>query len=164
MANTVLEQLQGIQSHLNEIREQQEQAKIERGREQEKLRGVKPGFRLPVIEATGTTTFSAGGDIGQVLQKPDEGFVWYLRHLVITGLTLGATPDRVQVLRAGEVIWELNGNQYAQTWGKSDIKINPGESLSYRTPPGVNFASTAQIRISGAVDEYPGPQAGKAVQ
>jgi len=73
MANTVLEQLQGIQSRLGDIREFQEQAKIERTREQEFARGIK-------INRNWVTVTSAAGAPVTVatLAGPDQGFAWCL--------------------------------------------------------------------------------------
>ena len=151
--------LTSIDGRLQQMSEHQRT--LERIREQEKISGVKAGLRLPVIRATGSNPFSAGGDQNLPVQKPDEGRAWYLRHLVITGLNTGATPDVVNILRGNTVIWQLNGNQFAQTWGKSDIKIMPGESLAYQSVG--TFAATGVITITGAVDDWPAEKIGQAV-
>src|SRR6185437_13653499 len=97
------------------------------------LRGIKP-IRLPLLIGTGANPFTLGGDVtpqgGQTV-SPDPGYVWSVRHLVIEGLTAGATPDVVNILRGGRIVWQLNGNQFAQTWGKGEILLNAGETLSY---------------------------------
>ena len=156
------ERLEKVEGQVSNIREWAEQTRLERIREQEKLAGIKAGMRLPVINVKGANPFTAGGDstANTPLQKPDEGRAWYLRHLVITGLTTGATPDVVNILRGNTVIWQLNGNQFAQTWGKSDIKIAPGESLAYQSVG--TFAATGNITITGAVDDYPAEKIGMA--
>jgi hypothetical protein len=137
------------------------QADIERARVQEQISGVKAGLRLPVIRQAGANPFTAGGDSLPFLQKPDEGRAWYLRHLSIQGLTSGSTPDVVNILRAGFVIWQLTGNQTCQTWGKSDILVRPGESLSYQSVG--TFAATGVITITGGVDDWPAEKIGQAV-
>ena len=151
--------LTSIDGRLQQMTEQQRT--LERIREQEKISGVKAGLRLPVIRFTATNPFTIGGDTATTPQKPDEGRAWYLRHLVITGLATGATPDVVNILRGNTVIWQLNGNQFAQTWGKSDIKIAPGESLSYQSVGTVT--ATGTVTITGAVDDWPAEKIGQAV-
>ena len=132
--------------------------------ERVRLRGLKP-LRLPLVQATGANPFAMGGDTltasGQGPVSPDLGFVWSLKDLTITGLTSGATPDRIQILWAGRVQWELNGNQYAQTWGSGQKIIHPGESISYRSVPGVTFQATGQIQAYGLVWNVPGEMQGK---
>jgi hypothetical protein len=149
-----------------ERKQQEEQERIERAREAESLRGIKAGLRLPIMQKTGSNPFTMGGDTvtpqGQIQRCP-EGYRWALRHMVITGLTSGATPDRIQITRNGTVIWELNGNVYAQTWGRGELWVNAGETLGYQSVAGVTFNSTAQIQVIGAVDEYPAAKSGMAV-
>jgi len=153
--------------YARQTRDIAEQARIERAREMERLRGVKAGLRLPLMQKTGANPFIMGGDTvtpaGQIQQCP-EGFRWALRHIVITGLATGATPDRIQITRNGVIIWELNGNQYAQTWGRGEVWINPGETLGYQSPSGFTFVSTSQIQVTGAVDEYPAEKSGMVVE
>ena len=157
------DRLEQVEGQVSNLREWLEQTRLERIREQEKLAGIKPGLRLPVINVKGANPFTVGGDTtaNTPIQKPDEGRAWYLRHLVITGLTTGATPDVVNILRGATVIWQLNGNQFAQTFGKSDILIKPGESLSYQSVG--TFAATGNIAISGAVDDWPAEKIGMAL-
>lgn len=117
--------------------------------------------RLPVITAQGANPFSAAGDSGGPLHSPDMGYVWSLRHLVILGLTRGTTPDVVQIFRGQLVIWELNGNQYAQTWGRGEIMINQGETLAYKSVG--TFAATGQISIHGMAWQVPAQFAAELV-
>lgn len=125
------------------------------------LRGIKP-LRLALV--TGKAVSSAltmGGDSGEALTTPDQGYIWSLRHLVIEGLTTGATPDVVNILRAGRIIWQLNGNQFAQTWGRGEILINAGETLTYQSVG--TFNSTATIIAHGLADNLPGEMAGRLI-
>src|SRR5271166_3983631 len=90
--------LSAISQHLAELRDAERQRRIEQQREQELLRGIK-FIRLPLVRQAGANPFTAGGDIGGVDASPNVGFTWMLRHLVIEGLTAGATPDVVNILR-----------------------------------------------------------------
>lgn len=118
-------------------------------------------MRLQVL--TGAAVGGAlnlGGDSNPV-HMPDTGYVWALRHLVIAGLTRGAAPDAVQIFRGQLPIWELNGNQYAQTWGRGEIMLNQGEALSYRNIGA--FAATGQITIHGMAWQVPAQFAAELV-
>lgn len=126
----------------------------------EQARGVK-AIRLPVIQATGTSPFSMGGDTGTELIAPEQGFVWSLRHLVLEGLAAGATPDTVNIRRSsagGQLIWQLNGNQFAQTWGRGEIILFAGETLFYQSVG--TFVSVATIKAYGMAEQVPGEKIG----
>lgn len=146
--------------------ERDKQAAIEQAREQQKLRGIKTGFRLPILRATGTNPFSMGGTsgTGQTIQGAREGFALAIRSIVITGMTRTATPDIIQILRdsaGGTVLWELNGNSYGQTFGVGEKWLRPGETIFYQSIGA--FASTNVITAYVDVDEYPAERAGVAV-
>lgn len=150
-----------ISEQLRELREAQEQFRIERQRQLERLRGVKI-VRLPKIQIAGANPLNIPADQppgGMAPVTPEQGWVWSLKRLVITGMTRGATPDVLQVLRGTEVIWELNGNQYAQTWGNGEMEFNAGEALGFQSVG--TFAATGQIIIRGSAWEVPGPEIGK---
>jgi hypothetical protein len=118
-------------------------------------------LRLPVISATGANPFSMGGDTGLELATPSQGFVWSLRHLVIENLTSGATPDIVNIRRGGatgQILWQLNGNQFAQTWGRGEIILKAGETLFYQSVG--TFVSTLVIKAYGAAQQLPGERIG----
>lgn len=111
-------------------------------------------IRLPVLfgQASGGV-LSMGGDIAGD-QTPDQGYVWAIRHISIEGLVAGATPDVVNIIRAGRVFWKLSGGPpSAETWGRGEFMVNAGETLSY-TNFGT-FTSTAQIVISGVAWQCP---------
>jgi hypothetical protein len=123
---------------------------------EEQARAVK-AIRLPVVQAAGTNPFSMGGDVGTLNVSPEQGFVWSLRALTIEGLTRGATPDVIQIRRSsatGQILWELNGNQYSQTWGRGEIVIFAGETLFYQSIG--TFASVATIKAYGMAEQVPG--------
>lgn len=118
-------------------------------------------MRLQVINGSAAAgALNLGGDANPA-HTPDTGYVWSLRHLVIAGLTRGATPDIVQIFRAQLPIWELNGNQYAQTWGRGEIMINQGETLAYRSVG--TFGAAGQITIHGAAWQVPAQFAAELV-
>jgi hypothetical protein len=126
----------------------------------EQARAVK-AIRLPVEQAAGANPFSMGGDVGTLNVSPEQGFVWSLRHLVIEGLTAGATPDTVNIRRSsasGQLIWQLNGNQFAQTWGRGEIILFAGETLFYQSVGA--FVSVATIKAYGMAEQVPGEKIG----
>ena len=113
-------------------------------------------IRLPVLfgQASGGV-LAMGGDTGQLVQTPDQGYVWAIRHISIEGLTAGATPDVVNVIRGGRTVWKLSGAPpSAATFGRGEFMVNAGESLSY-TNFGT-FAATGQIVVSGTAWQVPG--------
>ncbi len=150
------EYLQQLGAMARAMEQAQTQFMIERERVMERLRGIKI-IRLPLINVTGANPLLIQGD--QFQQGPDQGYVWSLQLLVIEGLTRGATPDTVQITRQGRIIWELNGNQYAQTWGKGAQILYNGEFLGYQSVG--TFVSTSKIIIHGAAWEVPAEEIGK---
>jgi hypothetical protein len=131
--------------------------------EREKLRTIK-GIRLPLVRGVASgSALTLGGDTnttaGQAPVGPDLGFVWSIRHLVIEGMATGATPDTLNVLRNNRIIWQLNGNQFAQTWGRGEILLHSGETLQYQSVGAFN--STAQIIVHGLAEQVAAEQIGK---
>ena len=135
------------------------QAEIEREREQERLRTLK-FIRLPIVTGTMVTGATIGGDTqsAQAPATPEQGYVWHVRHLVIEGLASGATPDIVNILRQGRIVWQLNGNQFAQTWGRGEMRLVGGELLSYAA---VGTIASKTITIRGTAEEVAAEQEGK---
>ena len=118
-------------------------------------------LRLAQIQATGSNPFTMGGDTGQLLVTPEQGFVWSIRHLVIEGMATGATPDVINIKRGtatGQIIWQLNGNQFAQTWGRGEIILKAGETLFYQSVG--TFNSTSTIKAYGMAQQLPGERIG----
>ena len=147
-----------ISDQLRQLREAQDQFRLERSRELERLRGIKY-MDLPLVKAAGANPFLISADSGIDLVTPQSGYVWFLRYLTIEGMTSGATPDVINILRRGRVFWQLNGNQFAQTWGRGEKWLFQGETLSYQSVG--TFASTAQILISAGVEQVPAEEIGK---
>jgi hypothetical protein len=132
------------------------QMAIERSREMERLRGIKI-IRLPLITVTGASPLIVTPE--QFNVGPDQGWVWSIKLLVIEGLTPGATPDVVNVMRQQRIIWPLNGNQFAQTFGKADQILYPGESIGLQSVG--TFAATGKIIVHGAAWQVPAEELGK---
>lgn len=131
--------------------------------EREKLRTIKP-VRLPLVRGTAFgSALTLGGDTNTASSQPpvgpDLGYVWSIRHLVIEGMTAGATPDALNVLRNNRIIWQLNGNQFAQTWGRGEILLHSGETLQYQSA-GV-FTATGPVVVHGLAEEVAAEQIGK---
>jgi hypothetical protein len=133
--------------------------------------GIKP-IRLAPIIGTGSASLVMGGDT-QPLHSPQEGMVWAVRELIVEGLATGASPDIINIWRRGskppagipfvsplgQFFWQLNGNQFAQTWGYGEKLLWPGEALLYSA--GAVFAATGQIVAHGIVENVPGQMVGK---
>ena len=124
-----------------------------------RLRAIST-YRLPVLNGKAAAgVLSIGGDAAQVIHAPESGYAWSVRHLVIEGLTTGATPDVVNILRNNRIIWQLNGNQFAQTWGRGEITLKGGESLQYLSVG--SFAATGSILVHGLAEQVPEEMIGK---
>jgi hypothetical protein len=126
------------------------------------LRGAKQ-IRLPLVtgKASGSALSIGGDTIAGIGASPMSGFIWSLRHLSIEGLVTGVTPDTVNIVTRGRIIWQLNGNQFAQTWGRGEIIMEQGETLSYVSVGA--FTSTATIIAHGLADEYPAELRGRLI-
>jgi len=153
-----MDQLQSIAERQEQYFGQQ-QAVIEQVREQTRLLTIKY-VRLPLIIGTLATGLTLGGDAqaAQASQSPEQGFVWHLRHLVIENLVAGATPDVVNILRQGRIVWQLNGNQFAQTWGRGEMRLVSGELLAYAA---VGTLTSKTIIVHGTAEEVAAEQEGK---
>lgn len=127
--------------------------------ERERVRGIKFIRLALVIGKASGSALTMGGDTGEALTTPAQGYEWSLRHLVIEGLTSGATPDVVNIIRGNRIVWQLNGNQFCQTWGRGEILLRHGETLTYQSVG--TFASTASIIAHGLALEVPGEMTGK---
>lgn len=114
--------------------------------------------RLPTIQGTpagGAVAF--GGSAGKC--GPGQGYAWSVRELNVVGLTAGATPDVVNIYRGEsglpqQLFWQLNGNQFLQTFGRGEKIMFAGEEL-YVVSVGT-FAATGQITLSGLALEVVG--------
>ena len=87
---------------------------------------------------------------------PREGFLWSIRRITVFGLVGGTTPDTALLYRnqaAGIPIWQFTGNSQFATFGKMEIALLGGETLSLASSG--TIASTGLISISGDYMEVP---------
>lgn len=154
--------LDRLNGHMAELAGMAAQAQAN---ERQRLSGVVP-MRLPLLTGRAAGgVLAMGGDVnsaltGQSPVGPDLGWVWSVRHLVIEGLTASATtPDVVNILRNGRIIWQLNGNQFCQDWGRGVIVLYSGETLSYASVG--TFAATGTITAHGMAEQVPAERVGK---
>lgn len=90
---------------------------------------------------------------------PRGGYVWSIRRLDFHGLTEATTPDIVNLTRNdpnGRPIWQFNGNNWAYTFGKTEMLLFPGETLSFINVG--TIAATGQITMAGDILEVPAEQ------
>lgn len=121
-------------------------------------------IRIPLM-----TGVPAGGKVAFGLTQrcgPGQGWAWGVRELNVEGLTGGATPDVVNIYRgssarAGTIFWQLNGNQFLQTFGRGDKILKPGETL-YVASAGT-FTATGPITLSGVATQVPAERAAELV-
>lgn len=106
-------------------------------------------LRLPntsmAVASTAASLDGSGAGLG-----PRDGFIWTIRRLAISGLTTGATPDVVRVFRdspTGIPVWEINGNNWSYTFGKCELLLLGGETLSFASVGVINAAGP--LTISG---------------
>lgn len=166
IGENVTSELGILNGRVNDLFVMADQFRIERAREIERLRGRKT-MRF-TARGIGANPFALGGDssVGSsgtpFILGPEQGYAWSVRLLVIEGMTSGATPDvmNIRLQNAnGPLIWQLNGNQFAQTWGRGEVVLNPGESLLFASSG--TFNSTAPIKIFGAAESVPAERGGE---
>jgi hypothetical protein len=157
-----LDQITGRLDGINEsLADLHRQAQIERDRETERYRGLK-WMRLPQL-VTGKMTGAGPTTIGQLGQVgPEQGYMWSLRRLVVTGLTAGATPDIVNLFfndGATQIEWQFNGNNFGYTFGRFELCMRPGDIALLQN--GNTIVSTANIVLSGELMEVPAEIVGR---
>jgi len=100
--------------------------------------------------ASSAVTFDGSGNAQNTAIGPRDGFVWSIKRLAVSGLATGTTPDVVNLYRnkpSGTAIWQFNGNNFAYTFGKGEMILLPGETLSFASSG--TLAATGQITITG---------------
>lgn len=126
-------------------------------------RGIKH-IRLPRLRGQASGGALTLG-IEQPQSGPDMGFAWSIQRLTVTGLTTGAgsgTPDIINLLRSGtggDLLWQLNGDNLAYTFGKGQITLYGGDTLVAVSVG--TFAATGVITLSGEAWEVPAEMMGK---
>lgn len=128
--------------------------------EQVALAGIKHMY-LPMLQGA-----AVGGSLllGQAAPvcTPRAGYSWSVMALAVAGLTSGGSPDVVNFYidnPTGNPWWQLNGNQWAETFGKLQRVIKGGSSLLVASSG--MFAATGTITVTGEVIEVPTEMLGK---
>jgi hypothetical protein len=108
--------------------------------------------------------FANAGAAGTLVQAPQPraGYAWAMRRMAVLGLTSGATPDVVNLLRrtGGLPVWQFNGNNFAYTFSHEQIVFLEGE-----TPVLVSagtFTATGTVTLHADFIEVPAPELFKA--
>ena len=138
--------------------------------EQEYIKGLKY-IRLPRLYATpasGTVRLGeswSGNNYSDQIISPNSGYVWSIRRLVVTGLGTGTSPDIINFYRngigAGIVLWQLNGNSFGETFGKTEMILLPGDKLVAQSVG--SMTSTNQVTITGDAVAVPSVMIGKLI-
>ncbi len=130
---------------------------VQEARDRASARGWK-WMRLPQA-LSGTPASSAitlGATKGQVV-GPEQGYAWSIRRLIVSGLTSGASPDVVNLYLndrfAGPPLWQFNGNNFGYTFGRLELVLMPGDTLSLQNSG--TISSTSPVLLSGELIEVP---------
>jgi hypothetical protein len=151
-----------LSAYRKQAEEQQRQAA--RGRKYARLNppimGVASGG---VLQIGGD--FQNAGPAGTLVSSPQPraGYAWAMRRMSVSGLTVGSTPDIVNLHRktpnltniptTSSGIWQFNGNNYAYTFSFGEMVFLEGE-----TPVLVSvgtFAATGTVTLSADYLEVP---------
>jgi hypothetical protein len=133
-------------------------------------KGIKY-FRLPRMygaPVTGTLRLGEATTAGAMSGPycgPAEGYLWSIRRLTINGLGTGTLPDIVNFYRSGfsaDPVWQLNGNSWGATFGKTEMVLLGGEFLLAKSVG--SMTATATITVQGDVIEVPAEMIGKLVR
>lgn len=139
-------------------------------REYERLLGVKY-MRMPRLYASpsnGTVRLGeplAGQAYTGPTAGPNEGYAWSIQLLAAAGLGTSG-PDLLNIYRSGygggiQPVWQLNGNNFAYTFGGGKLILLGGEQLIAQSVG--SMTSTSQISLYGDVVEVPREMLGKLV-
>ncbi len=125
------------------------------------VRGIKYA-RMPVLSGTASGgTLSMGGHTSPDVIGPEMGQAWVIRHLWISGLTSGTTPDKANLLVNNQTWWQFNGNNFAYTFGPGELVLQQGEAWQI-TSTGT-FAATGAIQFGGGYWLVPGEMLARLV-
>jgi hypothetical protein len=141
----------GLGSVKQAVDDAAKEARIERERFMERLRGIK-SIEIPLIQGKAVGGVLALGELAQC--GPQGGYAWSVSALMVTGLTTGATPDVVNFFKNDfntPLFWQLNGNSPGVTFGKLQRVLRSDDILLVQNSG--TFASTANIVVSGTVIE-----------
>jgi hypothetical protein len=116
--------------------------------ERERARAVK-WLRFPRLRGNPASSAISLGGTGQSV-GPEQGYLWSVRRLVITGLTASpSAPDIVNFYYTdntgvtGPVWWQLNGNSFGTEFDMGGMMMRGGETL--------NVASVGTIAATGPI-------------
>ncbi len=127
----------------------------------EHLRGIKYG-RMPVLSGTASGgTLSMGGHTSPDVIGPEMGYAWVIRHLWMSGLTSGTSPDKANLLVNSQTWWQFNGNNFAYTFGPGELVLQQGESWAVQSTG--TFAATGTISFGGGYWSVPGEMLARLV-
>ncbi len=127
----------------------------------EAVRGIKYG-RMPVLSGTASGgTLSMGGHASPDVIGPDMGYAWVIRHLWISGLTSGTTPDKANLLVNNQTWWQFNGNNFAYTFGPGELVLQQGDSWLIQSTG--TFAATGTVSFGGGYWSVPGEMLARLV-
>lgn len=121
-------------------------------------RGIK-NLALPVYLSgkASSNAITLGITKGQSPVGPEQGYVWGVTRLVVSGLTQSASaPDIVNLYLNdnfnGPVFWQFNGNTFGYNYSPPLI-LKAGNTLALQNVGSI--ASTSLISLSGEVWEVP---------
>ena len=114
-------------------------------------------FQSPAATAVSSAiTLPLAGQAAGYVLGPAEGFVWSVRLLVVEGLfSSSTTPDVVNFYRhgSGRLVWQLNGNNFAQDFGRGVQILQPGETLYLQNSGSIT--ASGNILFHGQADQVP---------
>jgi hypothetical protein len=129
-----------------------------------RLHGIRH-MRLPevLVGTPSSSKISLDGNTGPYPLGPRSGYAWSITRLIVSGLTAGSTPDVVNLYKgapgAGVPLWQFNGINFGYTFGKLDMVLYGGETLSLQNSGSI--AATGQIGLGGELIECPAELIGK---
>ena len=127
----------------------------------ERARGVK-FMQLPTYlqGKPAASAITLGVTKGQLPVGPEQGYVWGITRLVVSGLTQSAsTPDIVNLYLndnfTGPVWWQFNGNTFGYNYSPP-LVLQSGSTLSLQNSGSIT--ATGLITVSGELWEVPAEQ------
>jgi hypothetical protein len=128
----------------------------------EHARGVK-FMQLPTYlqGKPSASAITLGVTKGQSPVGPEQGYVWGITRLVVSGLTASSSsPDIVNIYLndnfGGPVWWQFNGNTFGYNYSPPLI-LQPSSTLSLQNSG--TIAATGLITVSGELWQVPAEQA-----
>lgn len=149
--------LDGLRSDVQQLTKAQETAQaIER----EATLGRKV-LLCPIQYGTVTSNaFKFGGEQASPPVTPLPGYIWNVRAMWINGLTASAsTPDVCDIYVHGIRRWQLNGNEFAQTWSMGEMPLFSGDAFLFQNNG--TTEATGPISAQIVVVEVPAEMQGK---